>query len=433
MGSAVSAVSSIGSQVINGLSGIVSGSGLPGTSLGLQGLLNPLAQGSADLTSMVDSVIPQVPIADQTQLQNQINSSSNMAQTALSNASSQQGQANQNLGLAQNQILGNSQNAINQGQGAIQNAQGAVNNAQQVNQGVNSNVNNSIDLVGQTAAGGGAAQQAANATLQQGSDKAIQQQQSMANSGNLSQMIGGQRNAMTNAANIQEQNALNASLLQANLASTAQGQYTGAAAQQAGQAAQNASLQQQAGLQQNQATQLTNIGAAQTGAAQGYTGAANAAQGNAITGQTGALGIQQQALGQTAQYRAQALGGLMNAGGGIAGASLASDKNLKTDIKSADIKSFLDALDPVSFQYKDSDGQNGKTQGTHLGILAQQVEKAPNGQSMVQTTAQGKSIDVPSAVGTLMAAAADANQRMSDLEKLFKSRQKADTSRKDKK
>ncbi len=57
-----------------------------------------------------------------------------------------------------------------------------------------------------------------------------------------------------------------------------------------------------------------------------------------------------------------------------------------------------------------------------MGILAQQVEAAPGGKSMVQDTPGGKAIDVASAVGMLMSAAADSHDRMSSLEDLFKSK-----------
>ena len=102
---------------------------------------------------------------------------------------------------------------------------------------------------------------------------------------------------------------------------------------------------------------------------------------------------------------------------------LSSDKDKKKDVeKDNKIKSFLDAVDPVSFEYKKPDGQMGKTQGEHLGVIAQDIEKAPHGKSMILDTQQGKAIDIPSAVGTLLAAAADANRRMSELEEYLKAR-----------
>jgi hypothetical protein len=583
MGSAVSAVTGAIGDIVSPIANIVGGTvgsvaspilGSAGSAVG--SALGGLAQG-------IIQAIPTVPIANQSNVQNQINANANNAQTFANQQAGQQVAGNQLLNNASNQIFGNSQNAIQQAQGNINQAQGAVNNAQQVNQGPNSNVNSAIGLVGQTAAGGGAAQQAANATLQAGTNAAIAQQQAAANSGNLSQMIGGQRTAMQNAATIQEQNALNAAQLQAGLATTAQGQYTGAAAQQAGQAAQNAGLQQQqttqqqaqTTAQQNQAAQLTGLGQAYNNQATTYGGLANTAQGNALTGQTNALGIQQTALGQSGQNAALGVGGVLNAAGAVGAAGLTSDENQKTDIEYANgpdsgqpfysmspnqgpntlegpsfqnqqqnsqpsflqaqgnqqqfkqnlqsqgvmdengninpnltpeqqqfqgtimnaysgfgpggeapsindtntsvtkakvpltpvqaqfihdagqsfsglgknpmaqwqgiplssdknvkeniqnqdkVKSFLDAIEPVTFDYKNPDGQNGKTPGKHLGIIAQQIEKAPFGKSMVMDTPNGKAIDIPSAVGTLLGSAAELNDRISSLEDLFKSK-----------
>ena len=67
----------------------------------------------------------------------------------------------------------------------------------------------------------------------------------------------------------------------------------------------------------------------------------------------------------------------------------------------------------------------GRTPGEHLGVIAQQIEKAPGGKSMVVNTPTGKGIDVPSAVGTLLAAAAETHDRVKDLEELFKSKIKS--------
>jgi len=494
MGGAVSAVSGAVSGIFGGASNPVQSIMTPISS----GIIGPISgaggQALGSLAQGIIGAIPDVPIANQQNVQNQINTNSNMA-SALAGG----GIVNQNL--------------ANQQQGM---AQGAIQNAQQVNQGPDSNVNQAVGLLGQTAAGGGPAQQAASAQLQQGTNAAIQSQQAMANSGNLSQMIGGQRQAMTNAANLQQQNALSAAQLQAGMAGNAQGQFAGAAGQQAGQASQNAGLQ--SGL----------YNTAQN-ASLGQSGQAISAQGNALTGQTNALGIQQQALGQTGQNKALAVSGVLNAAGGAGTAALGSDMNMKEDIQYASgpragtsltgsspdssqlsmlnydkqpssmpqssseskpkvapkfdyfhmgapstaqwqniplssdkgmktdiaysqgkiplnsdeqektdkhphadnkIKSFLDAVDPVSFKYKESDGKMGRTPGEHLGVLAQQIEKAPGGASMVEDTPEGKVIDVPSSVGTLLAASADLNQRLSELEELFKSKKE---SKKDKK
>jgi hypothetical protein len=441
MGSAVSgAVGSLTGSVGNIVGGGGSFSDLGNIASG--GLGGAAGGAGQDIANIVKSIVPDIPIADQTALQNQINQ--------------QQGMANQN----QNQA----QSFLGQGANTLANNQANINQAQQFAQG--GNVANSLALLQGQA--NGTAPSAAQAQLQSGKDQAIATQHALANSGNLSQMIGGQRGAMTNAANLTQQAANQATQLRANQQIAGQQNYAQAAANQAGQVAQNAGLQ-------------TTLGSAQNATGLGLANVATSGQANALGGQQGALGIEQQALGQTGQNRAIATGGLLNAGGSALG--LASDEDLKTDVKSEspfaaydkpddrpkynhdenddtpsskekaekikqsfktresttdhdytvsdedakkDIKKptmlekFLDNIDPVSFKYKDPDGEMGKTPGTHLGVIAQQVEKAPGGESMVHDTEKGKMIDIPSAVGMLMAAAADGHDRMKELEMLFK-------------
>lgn len=314
-----SSVSSALGAVTNGISGIFGKAGQIATA--------PIAGVASGL---INNLVPVVKAADQTNLQNSIAQQQNIGQGALQIGAQYQDQANQQLGNVQSSLQ-QGQQAINQVNPYINQAQGAIQNAQAVNQGANSNVNNAIGLVGQTAAGGGAAQQAARATLQQGNNAAIANQYALANSGNLSQMIGGQKAAMDNAAQLQQQNALNAAQLQAGLATTAQGQYAGAAGQQASQAAQNASLQQnqtqaaqqQASLQQGQTAQQGQLYQTQIGAGENYNQLGANTQQNISQNQQNATQLQQQADMATAQNRAQALGGLLNAGGGVATALLA--------------------------------------------------------------------------------------------------------------
>lgn len=470
MGGAVSgAINAVGNIIKDPIGSITH----PGDTI--QGISSGITSGAgSDIANIVNSVVPNVPIANQAQLQQQLTGLGDTGEQASRRSQDSQGQANRAYQEAQ-QYAGI--------------AQGAINNAQQVAQGPN--VQGSIGLLGQTAAGGGPAQQAAAAQLQRGTDQAIAAQHALANSGNLSQQLIGQKAAMDNAAQLQQQNALNAATTQANMAAQAQGQYAGAAGQQAAQVAQNAAIQQQ-----QTAQQAGLFGSAQ-GAANAYANNQLAAQQGVVQGQLGALGIQQQALGQTAQYKAQATGGLLNAGGGALSAAI-SDENTKKNIEYAtpkdkasdisksfgtkpsedddksssspssplnkpsynpdtgnkwqgeaqvkardisasfsdekgkkDIKKevnkvskFLDAIDPVTFEYKEPTGEMGKTPGTHIGVIAQQVEKAPGGKSMIIETSQGKGIDLASAVGTLLAAAAESHDRIKDLEEYLKSKRK---------
>ena len=119
---------------------------------------------------------------------------------------------------------------------------------------------------------------------------------------------------------------------------------------------------------------------------------------------------------------AQQQGGFVNnlVGGGAAGAAagLLSDRRAKTDIAPAgkgDVAGLLDALKARLFRYR---GENPQPGGAppHLGILAQDAERSPLGRQMVIDTPQGKAIDPGQAVGALLAASANLNDRLSRLE-----------------
>lgn len=268
--------------------------------------LDPVTGAASNTAGQILSTIPktiiasgigQVPLANQTDAQNQINYSQLMANNNTGDSQNYLRQANSQFGNVQN---------------AIDTTQGSINNAQQVAQW--GNQSNAIDLLKQQAEG--TAPSAAQAQLTAGNNQAIAQQHALANSGNLSQMIGGQKAAMDNAAQLAQSNANAATQLQATQQQVGQQNYASAAAQQAAQVAQNANLQQQ------QAAQQANLYGTQLGTGTNLAGTAANAQGQATTGQLGALGIQQDALKATGQNQAAAAGGLMNAIGGGASAML---------------------------------------------------------------------------------------------------------------
>lgn len=583
------------------------------------------------LSGLTQGVTPQIKTADQGILNQQI-------QNQQANANQEQANSQQLLGQANNQ-LGLTNNALNT-------AQGDISNANAVNMG--GNVANALSLLQGQA--NGTAPSAAQGQLQQGTDQAIATQASLANSGNLSQMISGQKTAMDNAANLQQQSANQASQLRATQQQTGQQNYAAAAGQQASQAGTNASLA-------NQNAQINaGIYGNQLGGAQGFSGMANqATQGGGQLASQG-IGLQQQVNTGNAQNQVNATGGLLNAAGTAMG--IFSDENLKKNVKtdepsaspssatpkgvsaeeanksydpnakwqsgtkeednpihkflnyissderqkinissdtsaapspaatpapvasvptvypkrsvkdwtmdelkagkedpanagvfsdknapsgvynkppptpataprdtsndtregrannildsyvgstdmntalssdenqkknmasdysnlpgsdkpvdlsdklpsksspepsqdangeasrkqkasqikesyasSSDVSSdekgkdnmqkdsllhkFLDHIESKTFEYKNPDGQMGRTPGTHMGVIAQDVEKAPGGNVMVHDTPEGKTIDLASAVGMLMSAASDAHDRMSTLEELFKAR-----------
>lgn len=112
-------------------------------------------------------------------------------------------------------------------------------------------------------------------------------------------------------------------------------------------------------------------------------------------------------------------GGGGGGGGGIM--SLASDKELKINIKGDGAKggnsktseSFLDKLNAVTFNYKDS--ENGE--GQQFGIIAQDLEAAgPVGQQMVEDTDKGKQVNIAKGFGAILASQIELNARLKALE-----------------
>ena len=387
MGGAVSKISS----AVGGLIGNVASPALGATGG---------AVGSG-VSAMVNQLGLEVKPADFTNLQAAYAASGGDAAKFNDAFKQLQTQSNSQLGITQ-QAIGTSQNAINQAAGVTLGTQGQA-----------------LDYASSMAEG--TAPSAAQAQLQSGKDQAIATQMAMANSGNLSQMIGGQRNAMNNAANLNQQSANQAAQLRAEQQIAGMQQY-GTQANSASQLAQGISAQQQA-----QAGQQADIYGNQLNTQQAMSAAENTARANAITAANEKANLEQQANEATAKYKAAAAGGLLNAAGGAATAGITSDENLKKDVKSDKkmLEAFLDKLDAKSFEYKEADGEKGRTEGTHLGVLAQDVEKAPGGKSMVIEMPEGKGIDMPSAVGMLMAAASNMHDRVKDIEELFKAKAKA--------
>lgn len=403
------------------------------------GLTNGIANG----------VVPNAQIADQSRINDQINALQKQTADARVNQTGEQQYANDQYANV-NQRLGTADNYLA--------------NAQGLNQGPN--VQNAIGLL-QTQANG-SAPSAAEGVLQQGTDQALATQAALANSGNISQQISGQKNAMDNAANIVQTSANQASQLRANQQQVGQQNYAVASQQQANQAGVNA----------NSATNIANannvLNQTQQNAALQYAQLGNTTATNAGNLGVGGAGLAQGALSQQQGQKAQVSGGLLNGVGGAAAglfggggdsggelgeaagaaalfsdenskknilldtpesmkaakeikeAFLSSDKEGKCDVKKDSmLHKFLDHIDSVTYEYKKPDGKMGKTPGTHMGIIAQNVEKAPGGKSMVIDTPKGKAIDVASAVGTLLSAAADAHDRISTIEELFKARKGA--------
>jgi hypothetical protein len=84
-----------------------------------------------------------------------------------------------------------------------------------------------------------------------------------------------------------------------------------------------------------------------------------------------------------------------------------------------DPKNFLDKLKAYSYEYKNPE-LPGAGEGRHLSVMAQDLEKAgPVGRSMVMETPQGKMVDYGKGFGAILAAQADLNGRLNDIESRY--------------
>ena len=105
------------------------------------------------------------------------------------------------------------------------------------------------------------------------------------------------------------------------------------------------------------------------------------------------------------------------AGGGQALASLAvmSDENTKKQIEPSDGKArdFLEVIKPKVYEYKNEANGEGK----QLGIIAQDLEKSELGKAMIKETPEGKQVDFGKGFGAVLAAVAEINQKLNEIEK----------------
>jgi hypothetical protein len=160
----------------------------------------------------------------------------------------------------------------------------------------------------------------------------------------------------------------------------------------------------------NTANQIVNNNANLTNYANQYGNqVANANIGNYNTQVQNSLaqygqGIQQQGM------QNQMLGGLLGGAGSIGAlAFLASDEDLKENIDDGDddAEEMLENLSAKKYNYK----EDPKKQ-THMGILAQDLEKSPMGKALVVETPKGKHVDIAKALGAVLAAQAVLHKRM---------------------
>jgi len=103
--------------------------------------------------------------------------------------------------------------------------------------------------------------------------------------------------------------------------------------------------------------------------------------------------------------------------GATAGMNLLfSDKRLKSKIKDAGPKlsKILDSVKPKSFDYRAPSAPS--EDGPQVGVLAQDLEKTPEGKGMVEETPMGKAVNGPKMAAVALAASASLHKRLKKLE-----------------
>lgn len=209
-----------------------------------------------------------------------------------------------------------------------------------------------------------------------------------------------QQGTLNQAANIANQTAVNQ--FETNRAQTAAGirqtgisagATTAAAGAQAGAQIAAANINANAAILNNtmdNATQLT-VGGANINAGYGNAIQANNAQ------------------------NSQLVGSAFSAGGTAAGLAATSDEEKKKDISFADkdLEKFLSALEAKKYSYKDQDKEGS---GKKVGVMAQDLEDSPIGNSFVRDTPDGKIVDYGQGLGAMLAGLASINKRLQELE-----------------
>jgi hypothetical protein len=272
----------------------------------------------------------------------------------------------------------------------------------------------------------GTAVNPASAQMAAGTQQAQNQQQAMAHSAG----IGGAgamaaRNAQTTGATLGINNA-NATA-QANAQFQAQGaqQYQQAANQyaqqqqawqqgQQGYGAGYASLQQQ---QYNQNSQ-NQLGAYQQ-AQQVQEGQLTSDVNQAVAQEQRGTNAQAAANAANSQWNNQLTGAALQGTTSLIGMGAMSDARIKKDIlRDTLADKFLEHLHPYSYRYQDpADDPGGPTGGRYMGVMAQDVEQAPEiGPQLVKNTPRGKALSVPATMSALAAGVGRLHERLKALE-----------------
>lgn len=156
---------------------------------------------------------------------------------------------------------------------------------------------------------------------------------------------------------------------------------------------------------------------------------ANTAQDTANKEYAGNIGLVSGLVGDAAKAGATAFGGPV-AGAAVDGGfdpttmstnkninedDLPSDRKLKKNIKTDDeaFEEFMSSINPKSFKYK---AKAKRDDQPRLGVMAQDVEKTPVGDEMVNDTPDGKMIDKEKAISAALGSLKNLHKRVSTLE-----------------
>lgn len=99
-----------------------------------------------------------------------------------------------------------------------------------------------------------------------------------------------------------------------------------------------------------------------------------------------------------------------------------SDSEVKEPAK-RDIREFLEAIGAHKYQYK-PEFKDMAGEGTYVSPMAQELEKSDLGEDMVIDTPKGKVVDYGKGFGTIVAAQADMHDRLKEIEKALKLKNK---------
>jgi len=247
-------------------------------------------------------------------------------------------------------------------------------------------------------------------------------QMSLAAGARGSNMALARRQAAANVGQLNARAGLDAALVRAQESATARGQLGGVLQQARG--ADLGLATEQAGLQQQAAS--ANLGADLQSRGMDLTEQSNlrrdtlaASQIEQDAGKTAYDSAQRSAERENDAWRDLENAGtsMISMGASSKGSRTTSDRRVKTGIADESpsaLMEFLGAIKPSAFNYRDP-AKHGE--GRRHGVMAQDLERSEIGKSLVRDDEDGvKVIDVPKAVGAMLAATSFLHGRMRKLE-----------------